>query len=305
MIIHEAKRFVASPIRVLFIAGISLMSLCQIVQGEIYDNQLPAELDNMGVSERLGETIPLNLEFRDESGKTVSLRQFFRSGRPVILSFNYSNCPMLCSLQLTGLVNGLADVELQCGRDYEFVSVSIDPAETPFRAAQTRQKYYQMYGREGTGAGWHFLVGSQQSIEVLAKSVGVTFRYLHERKEYVHPAVCVCVTPDCRLSRYLYGVAFAPQTLRLSLVEAGSGQIGTTLDQILLYCFHYDFVSGRYSLAARRLMTTAGAATTIVISLYLLTQFMRERHLRQPQVVPDGSLKLPGLTGRDVKQISV
>ena len=308
MRINHAKAFDARPIRSLSFIGISLICLSQFVNGEIYDNKLPAELQNMGVTEHLGKTIPLDLEFRDESGCAVSLRQFVRTGRPVLLSFNYSNCPMLCSLQLTGLVNGLADVELQCGRDYEFVSVSIDPNETPFRAAQTRQKYYQMYGREGTGAGWHFLVGSQQSVDALAKSVGFTYRYLPERKEYVHPAVCACITPDGRLSRYLYGVAFVPQTLRLSLVEAGSGQIGTTLDQILLYCFHYDFVSGRYSLAARRLMTTAGAATTIVISAYLLTQFLSERRQRRtnhPQLVSEGGLRSVKLAERDVKQISV
>jgi len=308
MIINQLKAFDPKPIRAISLIAIALICLGQFVEGEIYDNRLPSELDNMGVTEHLGDTIPLDLEFRDESGRTVSLRQFFRMGRPVLLSFNYSNCPMLCSLQLTGLVNGLSDVELQCGRDFEFVSVSIDPNETPFRAAQTRQKYFQMYGREGTGAGWHFLVGSQQSVDALAKSVGFSYRYLPEKKEYVHPAVCACVTPDGRLSRYLYGVAFVPQTLRLSLVEAGSGLIGTTLDQILLYCFHYDFVSGRYSLAARRLMTTAGAVTTIVISTWLIAQFLSERRHRltdPPQIVPDGRLRSTKLVGRDVKQISV
>jgi protein SCO1 len=308
MIIKHARAFEVKRIRAISFIGLSLICLSQFVHGEIYDNKLPSELDNMGVTEHLGDRLPLDLEFRDESGRSVSLRQFFRTGRPVLLSFNYSNCPMLCSLQLTGLVNGLSDVELQCGRDFEFVSVSIDPNETPFRAAQTRQKYYQMYGREGTGAGWHFLVGSLLSVDALAKSVGFTYRYLPERKEYVHPAVCACITPDGRLSRYLYGVAFVPQTLRLSLVEAGSGQIGTTLDQILLYCFHYDFVSGRYSLAARRLMTTAGAVTIIIISLYLITQIMRERrqlHTITPQIVPDGMLRSSKLAGRDVKQISV
>ena len=308
MIIHESDAFYGIHIRSFFVIGIALVCLGQFVHGEIYDNKLPSELDNMGVSEHLGDTIPLDTEFRDESGRAASLSQFFRAGRPVLLSFNYSNCPMLCSLQLTGLVNGLSDVELQCGRDFEFVSVSIDPNETPFRAAQTRQKYYQMYGREGTGSGWHFLVGSQQSVDALAKSVGLTYRYLPERKEYIHPAVCACITPSGRISRYLYGVAFVPQTLRLSLVEAGSGQIGTTLDQILLYCFHYDFVSGRYSLAARRLMMTAGAVTTIMIGTFMITQMMRERRLRQvisPQVVPDGMLGLSKIAGRDVKQISV
>jgi len=235
----------------------------------------------MGVTEHLGETIPLDLEFKDETGRMVSLGQFFRSGHPVLLSFNYSNCPMLCSLQLSGLVTSLSEVDLQCGRDFEFVSVSIDPRESPLRAAQTRQKYYQMYGREGTGSGWHFLVGSEQSIIALAKSVGFTYRYLPVKKEYVHAAVCVSVTPDGRLSRYLYGVAFPQQTLRLALVEASSGKIGTTFDQILLFCFHYDATSGRYAPAARRLMTVGGAAMTLALGTVLVVQFLRERRHRQ------------------------
>lgn len=245
--------------------------------GESFDNKLPRELKDMGVTEHLSEKLPLDLKFRDESGQTVSLGQYFDRGRPVILSFNYSNCPMLCSLQLSGLIAGLKEVELSCGKDFEFVSVSIDPNEQPVRAAQTRQRYYQMYEREGTGNGWHFLVGSASAISQLAEMVGVSYRYLPEKNEYVHPAVCVVATPDGRLSRYLYGVSFEPKTLRLSLVEAGAGKIGTTLDQILLFCFHYDDISGRYSLAARNLMSAGGAITAVGLAVYLFMQFRRER----------------------------
>ncbi len=264
----------------LFATGL-LIGHAPQVRGEAYDNQLPSELKGMGVTEHLSDKIPLDLMFQDDKGRDVQLAQFFQAGRPVILSFNYSNCPMLCSLQLSGVVAGLKEVELTCGKDFEFVSVSIDPHEQSFRAAQTRQRYYQMYGREGTGSGWHFLVGSDKAIKALVEAVGVTYRYLPERKEYLHPAVCVAVTPDGRLSRYLYGVEFAPQTLRLALVESSDGKIGTTLDQILLFCFHYDSGTGRYSLAARRLMTTAGMITAVVLALFLLRQFRRESRLRR------------------------
>jgi protein SCO1 len=244
--------------------------------GEAFDNQLPSELTGMGVTEHLSEAIPLSLEFRDERGRIVRLGDFFHAGRPVILSFNYSNCPMLCNLQLSGLVEALRDVELTCGKDFEFVSISIDPQELPQRAEQTRQRYFQMYGRQGSGAGWHFLVGSQGAITTLAQMTGVTYRYLPKKREYVHPAVCIAVTPDGRLSRYFYGVSFAPQTLRLGLVEASAGKIGTTIDQILLFCFHYDSTTGKYSLAARRLMAVAGSLTVLLIAVYVGWQFRRE-----------------------------
>jgi protein SCO1 len=263
------------------VAGLWLCHLTP-VRAETYDNQLPSELNGMGVTEHPAEKIPLDLSFRDEAGRTVSLGQFFGKGRPVIVSFNYSNCPMLCSLQLSGLVTGLKDVELSCGKDFEFVSVSIDPNEQPFRAAQTRQRYYQMYEREGTGNGWHFLVGNQSAIKQLAEMVGVSYRYLPDKNEYLHPAVCVVATPDGLISRYLYGVTFDAQTLRLGLVEASAGKIGTTLDQILLFCFHYDNVSGRYSLAARKLMTAGGTVTAMGLGVFLFTQFRRERHIHLP-----------------------
>ena len=281
MRVHHNGVFSFSMTRCFAVVSVAIILFSPRANADSYFNELPAELSEMGVTEHLGETIPLGLEFQDETGRMVSLGQFFRLGHPVLLSFNYSNCPMLCSLQLSGLVTSLSEVDLQCGRDFEFISVSIDPHESPLRAAQTRQKYYQMYGREGTGSGWHFLVGSEQSIIALAKSVGFTYRYLPVKKEYVHAAVCASVTPDGRLSRYLYGVAFPQQTLRLALVEASSGQIGTTFDQILLFCFHYDAASGRYAPVARRLMTVAGAAMTLVLGTFLVVQFSRERRHQQ------------------------
>ena len=265
----------------LILTWIAVFSGPVLVRAETYDNQLPAALADLGVTEHLGESIPLDLEFRDEKGNLVRLNQFFHEGKPVLLSFNYSNCPMLCSLQLSGLINGLKEIELTCGQDYEFVSVSIDPQELPQRAAQTRQRYYQMYGREGSGAGWHFLVGSKESIAALTKAVGLTYRYLPDKKEYVHPAVCVGVTPDGRLSRYLYGVEFVPQTLRLGLVESSEGKIGTTLDQILLFCFHYDADKGRYAPTARRLMSIGGGISAFLLAAFLFVQHRKELKLRR------------------------
>ncbi len=263
------------------IAVVVLTAVGSISRAETYDNQLPIKLEGMGVTEHLGQRIPMELDFRDENGRSVHLGDYFKGDRPVLLSFNYSNCPMLCSLQLSGIVAGLKEVELSCGQDFQFVSVSIDPNEQVVRAAQTRQRYYQMYDRQGTGSGWHFLVGSEKSIAALTEAVGMAYRYLPDKKEYIHPAVCVGVTPDGRLSRYLYGVTFPPQTLRLAIVESGAGTIGSTLDQILLFCFHYDSESGRYGLAARRLMTTGGAVTAVLLILMLSKQYISESRKRR------------------------
>ena len=150
-----------------------------------------------------------------------------------------------------------------------------------------------MYGREGSGNGWHFLVGSASSIAALTEAIGVTYRYLPDKKEYVHPAVFVTLTQDGRLSRYLYGVTFNAQTLRLALVEASAGRIGTTLDQILLFCFHYDSATGRYSLAARRLMTTGGLFTAIILGGFLGRMFWKESRQRRRQIADPRPLTLP------------
>lgn len=222
----------------------------------------PKELENIGVDEHLDAQVPLDLRFRDEEGRSVTLREFFKQGKPVVLSLNYSNCPMLCNLQLTGLTKGLRELDWTSGREFEVVSISIDPAESPLRAAETRSKYLSLYNRSEQG--WHFLVGNKTSIRAITGAVGMRYTYVTERNEYAHPAVAVLCTPDGRISRYLYGIEFPEQTLRLSLVEASEGKIGSAGDQLLLFCFHYDPLTGTYAPRAARLMMAVGGGLTVM-----------------------------------------
>ncbi len=258
-------------------------------------------MEGVGVDEHPGAIPPLDLDFRDHHAKPVKLGDFFHRGRPVILTLNYSNCPMLCNLQLSGLVEGLRGIDWNAGTEFDVVSVSIDPLETPERAAITQQRYLQHYGRPGTGDGWHFLVGRPAEIDALAKSIGFEYRYLRERREYSHPAVFVICTPDGRIARYVYGIEFPPRTLELSLVEAAEGKLGTTWDRFLLYCLHYDSSSGRYTPAAWKLMRLAGVTTLLAVGGLVLVLRRREWRSRvanpnRPLAVPDTG-PLPTLTG--------
>lgn len=236
----------------------------------------PEEIQNAGVDEHLDQQIPLDAVFRNEEGRVVRLREVFNGDLPVILSLNYSNCPMLCSLQLTGLTNSLKQLEWSAGKEFRVVSVSIDPSEQPHRALETRQKYLRLYGRGSSG--WQFLVGKQSSIDQVTDAVGFRYQFVPERNEYAHPAVAVLCTPDGRISRYLYGIDFPEQTMRLSLVEASEGKIGDSGDQLLLFCFHYDPATGTYAPRAARLaMSVGGCFTVLVLSGGILMLRSRER----------------------------
>jgi protein SCO1 len=247
---------------------------------------LPKELEGVGVTEHLKERIPLDLEFTDSDGKPVVLKQFFDGNRPVLLTLNYSNCPMLCSLQLNGLFDAMKRMPWAIGDKFEMITLSFDPLETPERARMTKQKYLEIYRRPGAAEGWHFLVGREENIKKLTDAVGFRYRYSAERKQYVHVAVTFILTPDGRLSRYLYGVEYDPQTLRLSLLEAADGRIGSTVDQILLFCFHYDAEKGRYAPIAFRLMQIGGGATVLVVVGLIWILRRREKTKKPPELLP-------------------
>jgi len=237
----------------------------------------PEALAEVGVDEHLGAQIPLDLRFRDESGRDRTLASLFQGDRPAILTLNYSDCPMLCTLVLNGMVDGLQELAWTPGKDFEVISVSIDPLETFQRARLTKQRYLRSYGRPETAAGWHFLTGRAENIQRLADAVGFRFKYVEQEKQYVHAAVIIVCTPQGRVSRYLYGVQFPDQTLRLSLVEAGEGKVGSTLDRVLLFCFHYDADAGRYGPVARNLMKLAAGMTCALLMLGMIPYWLRRR----------------------------
>lgn len=263
--------------------GLTLGALGPPALGQVLQPK-PDALEGVGIDEKLNGQIPLELEFRDSSGRVLPLREIFAGRRPVLLSLNYSDCPMLCRVQLNGLVDALKEISWTPGEEFDVVSVSIDPLETSDRAQQTQKRYFKMYGKPVKADGWRFLTGDQQAIAQLADAVGFRFKYIPERKEYSHAAALMVCTPEGRVSRYLYGIVYDPKTLKLSLVEAGEGKIGTTLDQVLLFCFHYDAESGRYGPTARRIMQLGAGLTLVVLLGTLLPVWLRrrQRHVERP-----------------------
>jgi protein SCO1 len=225
---------------------------------------------DVGIDQRLGESVSLDLRFVDDAGRDVALGELFGE-RPVVLVFAYSRCPMLCTQVLTGLVHALRPIDLEPGKDFEIVTVSIDPEETAEAAARQKARYLEDYGRAGAGAGWHALVGREEAIRKLADEVG--FRYVHDAAsdEYAHASGFAVLTPQGVLSRYFYGLEHAPGDLREAIVASGRGSIGSLVHQVLLLCFHYDPANGRYGfaiLAALRalgILTVAGVAAWIGI----------------------------------------
>ncbi len=243
---------------------------------------LPPELAGVGITEQPGARIPLELPFVDSDGRKTTLGSFFDGTHPVILTLNYSDCPMLCGVQLNGLLEALRAMPWNLGEQFQVVTTSIDPLETPGRAALTKEKYLKLYNRPRSAAGWHFLTGREEAIKRLAAAVGFHYRYVPATRQFVHSAALILCTPDGRVSRYLGGVLYHPQTLRLSLVEASQGKVGSALDQFFLSCFHYDEKAGRYGPFALGIMRIGGALTALALGGALVFFWIREGRRNKP-----------------------
>jgi protein SCO1/2 len=242
---------------------------------------LPAELRGIDVREHLNQTVAKAAAFKDEAGKPVTLSDYLDGKIPTILTLNYSRCPMLCGLELNALVTSLSQLEWTIGKEFRVVTVVLDPKETPAQASEAKARYLRQYGRDpGAAAGWHFLTG-ESSIQAVARSVGFSYGYNPERNEYIHPAAIMILTPGGRIARYLYGIEYHPKTMRLSLAEASEGKIGTTVDQLILYCFHYDAKEGRYTPIAMNIMRVGGGATVTVLGGFLSAYFLSESKKRK------------------------
>lgn len=239
----------------------------------------PAVLQEVRFDQRLGESLPLGLAFRDESGRPVRLGDFFGK-RPVILVLSYYECPMLCPMVLDGLVRAFKPLTFEPGRDFEVVVASIDPGETPKLAAAAESRTLERYGRPRTAAGWHFLTGDQAAVSALADAAGFRYVYDKERDEYAHAAGIIVLTPGGKVSRYLFGIDYAPRDVRLALLDSTGGKIGSAIDSAFLFCFHYDPAMGRYSVATFRILRVAAVAT--VLGLVLMIVLLRRREAEQP-----------------------
>ena len=253
-------------------------------------NSRPPLLQDVGIDQKLNERIPLDLNFRDEAGNPVALRDYFGS-KPVILTLVYYECPMLCTQVLNGLDRSLQEISLDLGNQYEVVTVSFNPRETPRLAAAKKRLYVGMYGRPAAERGWHFLTGEEPAIESLARAVGFHYAYDPESQQYAHASAIMVLTPDGKLSRYFYGIQYPSRDLRLGLVEASSGKIGTPMDQILLFCYHYDPATGKYGFVILNVIRVAGITTVLLIGLLVLVLFRRERPLGGGAVASGSGLR--------------
>jgi protein SCO1 len=243
-------------------------------------------LKDVGIEQRLGAEVPLDLEFRDEQGKTIRLRDLLH-GKPVVLSLVYYRCPLLCGEVLNGFLKTSQAVPYVIGQDYDVWTVSFDPEETPELAAQKKAAFVGKYRRPGAEQGWHFLVGDAEPITQLAESVGFHYRYDEPSKQFAHGAGIVVLTPDGHVSRYFYGIEYPPTDLRLALVESGQGKVGSRVDQFLLLCFHYDPTTGRYGLAISRLIKASGLLTLLALGTFWFFMIRRER--RMPRLTQLGA----------------
>ena len=237
----------------------------------------PADvIREVGFEQNLNGQLPLNAQFRDEAGNTVVLGEYFGK-RPVVLALVYYDCPMLCTMILNGLTGSLKAVNLDVGIDFDVVAVSFDPRETPELAAEKKKAYVHDYGRQGSEKGWHFLTGDAESIARVTKAAGFKYYWDDESLQFAHASGVMVATAEGRLARYFYGIEYPPRHLRLGLVEASAGKIGTPVDKILLYCFHYDPATGKYGVAIMNIVRLLGSGTVVALAAFIILMLRRER----------------------------
>jgi protein SCO1/2 len=245
------------------------------------DNGLPKALDNVGIDQKLGEQVPLDLMFRDEGGREVRLGEYFNQGRPVIISLVYYECPMLCNQVLNGLAGSLKTLSFDVGKEFDVVTVSFDARETPQLAAAKKASYMARYGRAGAEKGWHFLTGDQKNINALTQAVGFRYAYDESTNQFAHASGIMLATPEGKLARYFYGIEYAPKDMRLSIVEASANKVGSPVDTLMLYCFHYDPATGKYGLAIMNVVRLSGILTVFGIVALLIVLRRRRGHLEE------------------------
>jgi len=234
--------------------------------------QLPEQLKEVGIDQKIGAQIPLDAEFNDETGRKVRLGELI-SKRPVILAPVYYECPMLCTMVLNGTLRSLRALKLNAGTDFDVIALSFDPEETPKLAAKKKEEYVERYKRPGAATGWHFLTGSVADIKKVTDAIGFRFKKDPSSRQWAHASSIMVVTPGGKLAQYFYGVEYSARDLRLALVDAAGGKVGTFADQVLLYCFHYDPATGKYSLTVLNIMRAGGVATVLGLLAFWLAAY--------------------------------
>jgi protein SCO1/2 len=262
-------------------AFVAMATSAALAQGGIFSgpqgttNPPSDVLKRVGIEQHLNTQIPLDLKFRDESGREVKLGDYFGS-KPVVLSMVYYQCPMLCGEVLNGEASVFSTLKFDIGKDYQVVTVSFDPTETPELARAKKQTFVNRYARAGADQGWHFLTGQQASIDALTKAVGFNYAWDRDTKQFAHAAAIMVLTPDGRIAQYFYGVDYSPKDLRFGLVQASQHKIGNLVDQVLLYCYHYDPRTGKYGAVISHTLQVGGALTLMILGGFLIVMFRLE-----------------------------
>jgi protein SCO1 len=246
-------------------------------------------LDRIGVDEQLEQRMPRDLTFTDHRGRTVRLGDYLDGERPVLLNFAYFTCPVLCSMVMDATTRGIAPLQWTAGDEYEVVTISIDPRDTPEQAAAKRSEVLEGYGRSDDG--WHFLVGTQENIQRATAAAGFRYFYMEDEGQYAHPAVVMFLTPDGMIARYLYGLSYPQNDVRLALLEASEGRAISTVEKVIMYCYQYDPNEKGYGLVAFRIMQIGGGLTAVVLALFLILLWRRDLHRRRqsPPLAPTAS----------------
>jgi protein SCO1/2 len=241
----------------------------------------PEFLDKIGIDQKLDEQVPMDLVFQDERGNDVRLADLF-NGKPVLLTLVYYECPMLCTEILNGVVRSLRALSFTVGEEFNVVTVSFDPDETPVLALTKKKMYIERYDRTGAAEGWHFLTGDEQTIRRLTDAVGFRYTYVPARDQYAHASGIMILTPEGKVSRYYYGIEYPTRDLRLGLIEAAEGKIGTAVDQVLLLCFHYDPTTGKYGMVIMNVIRLAGLVTVLALAAFVVPAYVRDRKRARP-----------------------
>lgn len=256
-----------------------LLFVCGSALAQMQSAARPAVLRNVGIDQKMGAQVPLDTVFNDESGQAVTLRQYL--GKPVILALVYYQCPSLCNMILNGVLRSVKGLKLTAGDEYEIVAVSFDPRETPAMAEAKRQAYVKGYNHPGAVGGWHFLTGNEASSKTLADAVGFHYAYDAVTNQYAHGSAIMLLTPEGRVARYFYGIDYPARDLRLGLVEASNGRIGSPVDQVMLYCYHYDPANGKYGLVIMNVLRIGGLLTLGALLTFMI--LMLRRDFRRPE----------------------
>jgi protein SCO1/2 len=249
--------------------------------GGIVASNVPPKIEHVTFKQRLGEQLPLDARFTDESGRAVTLGEYFGS-KPVVVAFVYYQCPMLCPLVMNGISSALAVVPFTPGKEFEVVLISFDPRDTPEAANAKKRAHLQHWGANQTASGWHFLTGTEPEIKRVTSAAGFTYQWDEETQQFAHVSGLLVTTPNGRLARYFYGVEFSPKDLRLALVDSGEGRLGSVVDELLLYCFHYDPADGKYGAAFMNIMRLGGVLTVgLIVGFIVLMRWRESRHVSE------------------------